>query len=1288
MSQSPGRVVPSNAKWKPLLRLHEQLVSLPTSAEQSRVLSQFVESKVDCQAKTWLAFDYYPLPGEHEENIVPSISAPELVNAAFNAKQPCFSPPMQPSATQDDALSPIHEAAFPLISNNRLLGILYCQKNAAGAFTFDELSLIEEIVDFSSSAFEIRRQQVVKDWRLDQLTLVSSVSRQIVNQTDVDQLSSRITKLIQEFFDFYYVAIFTLDTPEQTLTFRAFSSQAHHDKPPVVSVKVGVGMVGCAAKTGEECIAADVSSSTLFRPVEALPETRSEIALPLKIENRILGVLDVQSERVNDFHENDIMVLRALADNIAIAIEGARLYQDLQRRADQLTTIHEVSRALISILDLDRLLEEVVKVIQNHFGFPYVHIFTVHKNRGVILYRAGSGSRSLFMQQKHLSYLIQDPTGIIPWVAREKKTVLANDVTLDPRYRPSELPPDNTQAELTIPLLLGEEILGILDIQSDQAHIFKPDDLPLFEALCASITVAIRNATLYQSERWRLQVSNSLREVAYLVSINTPIDQLLRAVLDKLEQHLNCHAAAIWLISPGESKGLEPLPLNLAVTRGISSEQIDQALQQDALLASWLSQSLFLEIPSIRLPGQSKDPLGAALQFPDHYSALTIPLRSGNQSIGIVLICHPDPGRYGSDAQSIAATFAGYAAASIMNARLFQEAQEQAVISTLLLQVAEASQVSTSLDDLLSSMVSFTRFLTGIQRIAFLLYNEQINCFILKSSSGIDPSQTDQAYSPDEYPALERLKKTQQPQLVQQTTTDLAFLSSNHPEKGDKILLLPLHIRGNLLGAYLVELNLHNPSATLDIDESRSLSILQGIAHQAAIAIDNIRLEEARQEEAYVSVALLQVAQTVAAIKDLSEILDHIVHLLPMLVGIDACLVYLWDAADQKFVPAAANTGSQDWNKAILSRNFNTGEFILLDQVYITCEPQFCEMPDEIYLDKDWQPKNCLPIAKISKNQLIKKGNWLMGFPLAVQGRALGALIVMETDVTPIYRERRIEIIMGIAQQTAIAIENDRLQRETVANERIDREIQLARQIQQDFLPDHIHDIPGWELDTRWRTAREVGGDFYDVFPIKPGYFGIVIADVADKGMPAALYMAVTRTLIRAYMRTISSPARLLDQINDLLLSESTNGMFITAIYGVLETATGIFTYANAGHNLPLIVRRNGRIESLNRGGIALGVVDDSRLVDQTIKIHPGDLVYFYTDGVTDTTSPNEEYFGEDRLKDILLSFCSQGVKTLLSAIDSALLDFSQAQIPSDDITMLAISCLKQSSDQAVVSSQ
>ena len=128
--------------------------------------------------------------------------------------------------------------------------------------------------------------------------------------------------------------------------------------------------------------------------INSLPETQSEAVLPLKIEDQILGVLDVQSDQLDAFHPNDLLVLRALADTIAIAINGARLYSEVQMRAEHLAMVAEVSEDITSTLDLDELLSKVAMLIQERLGFPYVHLFSVHPNRRQIIYEAGSGARS------------------------------------------------------------------------------------------------------------------------------------------------------------------------------------------------------------------------------------------------------------------------------------------------------------------------------------------------------------------------------------------------------------------------------------------------------------------------------------------------------------------------------------------------------------------------------------------------------------------------------------------------------------------------------------------------------------------------------------------------------------------------------------------------------------------------------------------------------------------------------------------------------------------------------
>jgi sigma-B regulation protein RsbU (phosphoserine phosphatase) len=198
---------------------------------------------------------------------------------------------------------------------------------------------------------------------------------------------------------------------------------------------------------------------------------------------------------------------------------------------------------------------------------------------------------------------------------------------------------------------------------------------------------------------------------------------------------------------------------------------------------------------------------------------------------------------------------------------------------------------------------------------------------------------------------------------------------------------------------------------------------------------------------------------------------------------------------------------------------------------------------------------------------------------------------------------------------------------------RLEREFQLAREIQRAFLPHEIPRLRGWELNSRWRTAREVGGDFYDFIHLPGDRLGLVIADVADKGMPAALFMTLIRTLVRATAAEISSPAEVLQRVNDVLLPDAQQGMFVTIFYGVLSLRSGELVYANAGHNPPLCASpATGKIRRLKRSGMALGVEENTPIGERKIRMKPADFLLLYTDGLTESFAADGEMYGEGRL--------------------------------------------------------
>jgi serine phosphatase RsbU (regulator of sigma subunit) len=293
---------------------------------------------------------------------------------------------------------------------------------------------------------------------------------------------------------------------------------------------------------------------------------------------------------------------------------------------------------------------------------------------------------------------------------------------------------------------------------------------------------------------------------------------------------------------------------------------------------------------------------------------------------------------------------------------------------------------------------------------------------------------------------------------------------------------------------------------------------------------------------------------------------------------------------------------------------------------------------------------------------------------LALKGDVLGVMLLEESAQSGRFRQRRLEIVSGIAQQAALAVQNDWLQQEMAERERLEQELQLAREIQQTFMPSRVPHLPGWEIAFLWRSARQVAGDFYDFFELPDRRLGLVIADVADKGIPAALLMTLTRTLVRAAALEDESPAAVLARVNDLLVADVEHGMFVTAVYAVLALDTGQLTFANAGHLAPLIWRTSiCELERLGKGGIALGVLEGVHVEEQRVCLEPGDHLIFYTDGISEAFSPQLEIYGQERLEAAIQAADGGSAQAMLEAIDGPVSAFVGDYPPSDDITLMVL---------------
>jgi phosphoserine phosphatase RsbU/P len=241
-----------------------------------------------------------------------------------------------------------------------------------------------------------------------------------------------------------------------------------------------------------------------------------------------------------------------------------------------------------------------------------------------------------------------------------------------------------------------------------------------------------------------------------------------------------------------------------------------------------------------------------------------------------------------------------------------------------------------------------------------------------------------------------------------------------------------------------------------------------------------------------------------------------------------------------------------------------------------------------------------------------------------------------------------------------------------VEKERMEHELSLARDLQQSILPHEFAPVPAVDFAARYRPAREVGGDVYDVIPLKGGCAGLFVADISDKGIPAALYMALARSLIRAEARRSASPRQVLRNTHRLLGEISQAEMFLTAFYGVLDPAAGAFTYVRAGHDYPLhYSARACQIEFLRGRGMLIGPFDDLDLEEVRVGVGPGDALILYTDGITEASDPAGEPFGDERLVAAALTGRDLDAQGLCDAVFDAATAFQFGGPQADDMAVL-----------------
>ena len=247
-------------------------------------------------------------------------------------------------------------------------------------------------------------------------------------------------------------------------------------------------------------------------------------------------------------------------------------------------------------------------------------------------------------------------------------------------------------------------------------------------------------------------------------------------------------------------------------------------------------------------------------------------------------------------------------------------------------------------------------------------------------------------------------------------------------------------------------------------------------------------------------------------------------------------------------------------------------------------------------------------------------------------------------------------------------------QAQIIEKEKLERELEVARQIQLSILPRSLPQNGRFEFAARMIPMSAVGGDFYDVLQLENGSLAVAVGDVTGHGVPAALLMALTVTLLRAEARRLDSPSEVLQAVNRELMAVNDTGRFVTALYGILDDSSGTFHYARAGHSLPLVLDAGRQPVEVSHGvGQPLGLFEELLLDEATLDFAPGSLMLIYTDGVTEAVNPQGEFFGDERLLATVRSSDGAGPNRTCEAVWGALQAYQAGASQEDDVTLLAV---------------
>jgi len=859
------------------------------------------------------------------------------------------------------------------------------------------------ITDQKQAEHDLKNFAANLERRAVQLQVAAEIARDATSIRQLDDLLNRAVNLVRDRFGFYHVAVFFVDESGKFAVLRSATGEAGQRMIEMRhKLKVGeVGIVGYVTGTGLPRVSLDVGTDSFHFVQPLLSKTRSEMALPLKVGNQVIGALDVQSEKENAFDAEDVQILQTMADQLAIAIDNLRLLTEIQQRARELEGLYNAALVTSRELEIDAILGRLYEQVQ-HFINPDVLIVALHNEDTKEIHLALAMEAGQPIDDFQNIRIPLEKSGLVGYVIETRKTFLVNNLEVDkipttPIYSSNKR--KQTLAWLTVPLIAHDNIQGAVSVQSYRADTFNESHQRFLESLASQVAITFENARLFEGERQAREQAETLREIARVIGGSLDPDQVINLILEQIKRVIVFETASVWLLDDEQKTALVA---GLGYEDERSTSQSASVLLKDSPILNKMAK----ELKPIIIPDVTLDPDWIWVPGAEHVrSFIGIPIVARHKMIGALMLDQTQKNAFTSDDARTMQAVAQHIAIAIETIRLFEAERAQLLLARTLQEVGMLLTSQLGLHEVLEEILDMLGRVVKYDSVSVQLIENERQLYFAAGRGFDDHEEADRIVRELSEHNLIRQDQHEGKAIVVNDTLDQDdWIALPGVDNIRSWICAPLQARGKLIG--LLTVDSHTPNAFSD----EIASTVMAFANQAAIAIENAQLFDAERSARLRAEALRNAAQVITSTLSLDQVIQVVLEQLARVLEYDSGSVILIEG-NRAFVQAGYGYDNEPDGDFLSSIEFDL-DTETIGQIVQTGQPLM--IPD-VQQDKRW--------VHTAVSGHIR--SW-MGIPLHVRDQVVG-IINLERRVPGGFSNDEILLAHAFATHTSSAIENARL---------------------------------------------------------------------------------------------------------------------------------------------------------------------------------------------------------------------------------------------------------------------